>query len=129
MTIRQSSNMQAAIRVLHSYDTEEERTCFAHGYNSAHGIVCHNTPNMHTVVRLPDEIHPITVTPENFLDVVQQLALAAEEHSRCFSPWEQVAAYINDLPGDDPLHYWNIYDEGVHLAIQHDMEGLENGVH
>lgn len=125
--IRQSSNFKAANAALEKYTDPAEQECFADGYNNGHGLVCHNMPEMYSKVHLPDEINPVEVNPENYIDIVTQLALAAEEHSRCFSPWEQIANRINSLD-DDSLHYWNIYDEGVYLAIEHDTEGLENGV-
>lgn len=126
--IRQSSNFAAALAALAKYREVEEQECFAAGYNSAHGLVCHNTPTVGQTVRIPDDLEPITVTYDNLIDVTQQLSHAAEEHSRQFSPWEQIASRINAMDPDDPLHYWNIYDEGVALAILHDLEGLEHGV-
>ena len=55
------------------------------------------------------------------------LCFAAELNARCYSPWEFAAKELNDL---DETHgegardkAWAAYDEGVNLAIEHDLEG------
>lgn len=127
--IRQSSNMRAAMAKLAEIGSEVEQECFALGYDAAHGIVCQCSLRMGDTVVIPDETESVLVDQDNYLDVLRQLAYAAESHARQFSPWEQTAARINSIDPEDSLHYWNLYDEGVALAIEHDMEGLENGVH
>ena len=116
----QSSNIEKAKAALNSYETEYERKAFTSGYDHAHGIACHNVPTIGETYFLESEGH-VTADADNIREVHETLCHEAEMNARQFSPWEFVAKEINSLPEFDREAAWEAYDEGVILAISHDL--------
>jgi len=98
------------------------KNAYEAGYCHAHGIACHNVPQIgKRISRSVDYVGlgPI-VTAENIREYHQILCYAAESNSRCYSPWEHTAAWINSL-GDEAEDAWTAYDNGVAAAIADDL--------
>ncbi len=126
----QSSDMKAAHAARDAYKDESDRDAFADGYNSGHGLACHNVPEIgQKLCPSIDWVGYGTVDSDNIGEVHEMLCFEAESNARCYSPWEFIAHRINGL---DESHgegasesAWESYQEGVALAIAHDLKGYE----
>lgn len=118
----QSSNLEAAKTARDAYSTTHEREAFEAGYDHAHGIACHNVPEIGETLFLESEGH-VTVDSDNIAEIHASLCYEAESNARCFSPWEYTAHKINSLEEFDAEAAWDAYEAGVALAIEHDLEG------
>lgn len=108
---------------------------FKEGWHQAHGIACHNVPKIgDKIPREVDWIGHDVVDADNVRDVHEMYCLHAEEHGRCFSPFEYIAHDFNTT-GDVWLTeaLWDAYEAGVSASIAHDVStytledyGLEN---
>ena len=123
----QSSNITKARAMRDAYKTESEREAFEAGYDHAHGIACHNVPQIGAEIFLDGEGR-ITVDADNIADVHVSLCYEAEMNARCFSPWEYTAAKINDLGDGESEAAWEAYDAGVAAAIAHDLDDYDYGL-
>jgi hypothetical protein len=117
----QSSNRQAAITARDSYDTAHERDAFAAGYDHAHGIACHNVPQIGAEYWTESEGRVTPETPEEAAELHASLCYEAEMYARCYSPWEFTAHEINSLAEFESGSAWEAYEAGVSLAIVHDL--------
>jgi hypothetical protein len=95
------------------------------GWNTAHGIACHNVPTLGEEVRT-DNLGRITIDADNIRDVHQEACFLAELNGRDFSPFEFIARDFNDLgegSGDAPSagEAWEAYDQGVCDSIMADL--------
>jgi len=119
----QSSNLEAAIAARDEYKTGFEREAFSAGYDHAHGIACHNVPHVGEMVR-PETLSCVRVEDvAHARELHETLCYEAEMNARCFSPWEYTAHKINSLDEFEAEAAWEAYDEGVALAIGHDLSG------
>ena len=128
----QLSNIEKAKAMRDSYEAEYEREAFAAGYDHAHGIACHNVPQIGDKAKdwSYDLLFDVIETVEEAREAHCAACAAAEENARSYSPWEYVAKEINSL---DDIHgegasesAWDAYDEGVSAAIEHDLEGYDD---
>jgi hypothetical protein len=95
------------------------------GWNTGHGIACHNVPTLGEEVR-SDSLGRITINAENIRDVHQEACFEAEMSGRDFSPFEFIARDFNELgegSGDEPSsdEAWEAYEQGVSDAIAADL--------
>ena len=104
---------------------EFEAICdaFGEGWNHAHGIACHNVP------QIGDQIDSCVdwvglgdkVDESNVRDVHEIYCHESEMHARCFSPWEYIAHDINSHDEWLSESMWESYDAGVAASIAHDI--------
>jgi len=117
----QSSQLELAIKARDSYETERERGAFSSGYDHAHGIACHNVPELGKTYFLESEgcIKPETQAEAREVHIA--MCFEAELNARCYTPWEFVAKKIDDLDEFEREDAWEAYENGVELAILHDV--------
>jgi hypothetical protein len=122
----QSSNLKLAIAARDSYTTDFEKSAFESGYNHAHGIACHNVPEIGKTYFTDSMGKVVCDSVEIAREIHESLCYEAESNKRCYSPWEFTAHEINSLPEFDSESAWEAYDSGVELAIQHDLESYSD---
>lgn len=85
------------------------------GYNCASWV---DIPDIGTVVK-PFELSGFSGTVETADDqreCFECMAYDSEEHGRCYTPFEFIAAKFNDA-GDRSEGLWEAFDEGITLGI------------
>jgi hypothetical protein len=122
----QSSNLKSAIEIRDSYKTDFEKSAFESGYNHAHGIACHNVPEIGETYFTDGMGKVVCDSVKIAREIHESLCYEAESNKRCYSPWEFTAHEINSLPEFDSESAWEAYDSGVALAIQHDLESYSD---
>jgi len=101
---------------------------FDAGYRHAHGIACHNVPEVGATV-WTDSDGRVEVDADNVREVHASICFEAESNARCYSPWEHIAHDLNTRAPDGEEWLtellWAAYDHGVAQAIEHDLKGYD----
>lgn len=127
----QSSQLEEARKLRDEYTEQYAREAFEAGYDEAHGIACHVAPRLGDHINRGVALDDVgdTVTLENIAEYHELLCYAAEQHSRCYAPWELTAHEINSLDETEgegaSEEAWEAYEAGVSAAIAHDLAGYE----
>jgi hypothetical protein len=104
---------------------ETLRDAYADGWNSGHGIACHNVPSIGDKL-WAESLGRVVVDAENIREVHESLCFEAESNGRSYSPFEYTAKRFNDLGDGDFVtpsseEAWAAYDAGVCDAIHADL--------
>ena len=89
-------------------DNDDLSRAYRMGWNHGHGIACHNVPTLGDKLWTESMGH-VTVDAENIREVHQDECFAAEENSRCYSPFEFTAHEFNSAG-----------DGGFRICYDHD---------
>jgi len=112
-------NLPETIPAEHAKHESDYRNGWIHG----HGLACHNVP------RIGDSIDPCvdwvgigrTVDAENIREYHELLCFAAEENSRCYTPFELIAHDLNDDDEFESAERWESFEAGIADAIAADL--------
>jgi hypothetical protein len=72
------------------------RDAYADGWNSGHGIACHNVPSIGDKLWV-ESLGRVVVDAENIREVHESLCFEAESNGRSYSPFEHTAHRFNEL--------------------------------
>ena len=127
MRVHKHEHMQDVSGEWSQLDRDRIADAFKEGWNQAHGIACHNVPQVGDEV--PSDVDWVGyryVDKDNVRDVHELYCCHAEEHMRCFSPWEHVANDLNSADEWLSEVLWEAYDAGTIAAIRHDISSYTN---
>jgi hypothetical protein len=83
------------------------RDAYADGWNSGHGIACHNVPSIGDKL-WTESLGRVVVDAENIREVHESICFEAESNCRSYSPFEYTANRLNHL-GDGG---WFVLENG-----------------
>jgi hypothetical protein len=125
-THKQMKSQSMPANIPTEYSSSEILTvAYRLGWNTAHGIACHNVPTLGEEVR-SDSLGRITIDADNVRDAHQEACFLAELNGRDFSPFEFIARDFNELgEGSDDApsadEAWEAYEQGVCDSIMADL--------
>jgi len=97
------------------------REAYLAGWSHGHGVACHNVPTIGDKIdRCVDWVGlGDRVTADNIREYHACLTHAGADNSRCYSPWEFTAHWINSNEQHESM--WEAYEAGTGDAIAADL--------